>query len=63
MSKEQVIDKLGWSYSNEGSGAIILRYLVSDGGQAFLTFFDDKLINVMVKYRTGEVKKIITPKN
>lgn len=59
MTTKQVIHKLGRLYKDEGSGTIVFVYRLKDNGAAFLTFYEDKLVNVIVKYETGEVKHII----
>lgn len=59
MTIEQVIHKLGRLYKDEGSGTVVLVYRLQDNGAAFLTFYEDSLVNVIVKYQTGEVKYII----
>lgn len=63
MTTQQVVHKLGRLYRDEGSGVTVYIYRLKDNGAAVLTFYQDKLVNVIVKYETGEVHEIIKQEN
>lgn len=60
MTLEEVIYELGSSYEDIGSGTIVLRYWLRDrNAAAILTFYQDKLANILVKYATGELEHLL----
>ena len=60
MTTKEVVHNLGRLYEDIGSGTIVLRYYLKDRKAAtMLTFYQDKLVNVIVKYPTGEIECII----
>lgn len=62
MTVKEVTDKLGRMYRDVGSGTKILSYMLRDRkAAAILTFYQDKLVNVVIYYQTGEVEFIIRP--
>ena len=62
MTVEEVVHKLGKTYRDVGSGTKGLSYMLRDRpAAAVLTFYEDKLINAVIQYRTGEVEFIIRP--
>lgn len=60
MTVKEVIHNLGRLYKDIGSGTIVLRYYLRDRkAAAILTFYQDRLVNVIIKYSTGETEFII----
>ena len=62
MTVQEVIHKLGRAYKEVGSGITALSYMLSDHKAAvIITFYQDRLINVVIHYKTGDVEYIIRP--
>lgn len=62
MTVKEVIYKLGRVYRDVGSGTKSFSYMLRDRqAAAILTFYQDKLVNVIIHYETGEVEFIIRP--
>ena len=62
MTFKEVIYKLGRAYRDVGSGTKVLSYMLRDReAAAILTFYQDKLVNVVIHYQTGKVEFIIRP--
>ena len=60
MTTKEVIHNLGRLYEDIGSGTIVLRYHLKDRkAAAMLTFYQDRLVNAIIKYPTGETEFII----
>lgn len=60
MTVKEVIHNLGRLYEDIGSGTIVLRYYLRDRqAAAILTFYQDKLVNVIINYPTGETELVI----
>lgn len=60
MTIKEIIHNLGRLYEDIGSGTTVLRYYLKDRqAAAILTFYQDKLVNVIIKYPTGETELVI----
>lgn len=60
MTTKEVIHNLGRLYEDIGSGTMVLRYYLKDRkAAAMLTFYQDRLVNVIIKYPPTEETEFI----